>query len=87
MKRTFFFITVTLMAAGLQAEIITRDEVSADNIDKMAGSLYQYVAPTRPLTPAPKGFKPFYRWQDVRAYYLAKISYWEEYKKKEAAAK
>ena len=60
MKRTFFFITVTLMAAGLQAEIITRDEVSADNIDKMAGSLYQYVAPTRPLTQAPKGFKPFY---------------------------
>ena len=48
------------MALSLQAEIIAKDKINESNIDKFAGSLYQYEAPTTPLTPAPKGFKPFY---------------------------
>ncbi len=60
MRKILLVAAISAMALSLQAEIITRDKVSAENIDKMAGSLYQYEAPTQPLTPAPKGFKPFY---------------------------
>lgn len=60
MRKILLAAAISAMTLSLQAEIITRDKVSAENIDKMAGSLYQYEAPTQPLTPAPKGFKPFY---------------------------
>ena len=49
-----------LALTGLRAEIIKKGEVNASNLAKMAGSVYAYQAPTEPLTPAPKGFKPVY---------------------------
>lgn len=60
MKRTPMLAALLLFAISLQAEIITRDGITPDNIKKMAGSLYSYEDPTTPLTPAPKGFKPIY---------------------------
>ena len=50
------FLTVT----GVKADIIKRGDVNDSNLAKMAGSVYAYEAPTEPLTPAPKGFKPVY---------------------------
>lgn len=38
---------------------ITREQ-AADNIDLLAGSMKEYIAPAEKLTPAPKGYKPFY---------------------------
>lgn len=60
MRRIATTVVISFMALSLQAEIITKDRINESNIDKLAGSLYQYEAPTAPLTPAPKGFKPFY---------------------------
>ena len=48
------------MVTALNAEIIKRGDVNESNLAKMAGSVYAYQAPTEPLTPAPKGFKPVY---------------------------
>lgn len=54
-------IALLLTAASVQAQtIITKDNIGPDNIAKMAGSVYAYEAPDAKLTPAPKGFKPFY---------------------------
>ena len=60
MRKIFVALSVLLLAVSLNAEIIKRDQVNADNLKKMAGSVYAYEAPTEPLTPAPKGFKPVY---------------------------
>lgn len=60
MRKTAIASALLLMAVSLQAEIIPKENINSDNIDKFAGSLYQYEDPTASLTPAPKGFKPFY---------------------------
>ena len=60
MRKIFVALSVLLLAVSLNAEIIKRDQVNADNLKKMAGSVYAYEAPTESLTPAPKGFKPVY---------------------------
>ena len=60
MRKIFVALSVLLLAFSVKAQIIKRDQVNADNLKKMAGSVYAYEAPTEPLTPAPKGFKPVY---------------------------
>ena len=60
MRKMFVVLSVLLLTVSLNAEIIKRGQVNADNVKKMAGSVYAYEAPTEPLTPAPKGFKPVY---------------------------
>ena len=60
MRKIFVAFSVLLLAFSVKAQIIKRDQVNADNLKKMAGSVYAYEAPTEPLTPAPKGFKPIY---------------------------
>ena len=60
MKRLFVIVLALLALTGLSAKIIKRGEVNESNLAKMAGSVYAYQAPTEPLTPAPKGFKPVY---------------------------
>ena len=60
MRKIFVALSVLLLAFSVKAQIIKRDQVNADNLKKMAGSVYAYQAPTEPLTPAPKGFKPVY---------------------------
>ncbi len=60
MRKIFIVLSAFILAVSLKAEIIKRDQVNADNLKKMAGSVYAYEAPTEPLTPAPKGFKPVY---------------------------
>lgn len=61
MNRVFASFAVLCLAVSLQAQtIVTRENITEADIDKMAGSLYQYLPPTEPLTPAPKGFKPVY---------------------------
>ena len=60
MRKILLTLSVFLLTTCLHAEIIKRDQVNAGNVKKMAGSVYAYEAPTEPLTPAPKGFKPVY---------------------------
>ena len=60
MRKIFVVLSVLLLTVSLKAQIIKKDQVNADNLKKMAGSVYAYEAPTEPLTPAPKGFKPVY---------------------------
>ena len=60
MRKIFVALSVLLLAFSVKAQIIKRDQVNADNLKKMAGSVYAYEAPTEPLTKAPKGFKPVY---------------------------
>ena len=60
MRKIFVALSVLLLTFSVKAQIIKRDQVNADNLKKMAGSVYAYEAPIEPLTPAPKGFKPVY---------------------------
>ena len=60
MRKIFVVLSVLLLTVSLKAQIIKKDQINADNLKKMAGSVYAYEAPTEPLTPAPKGFKPVY---------------------------
>ena len=61
MRRIIIVLSVLMLTTGgLKAEIIKRGQVNADNLKKMAGSVYAYEAPTEPLTAVPKGFKPVY---------------------------
>ena len=60
MRRILIILSAVMLTVNLQAEIIKRGDVNAGNVRKMAGSVYAYEAPTEPLTPAPKGFKPVY---------------------------
>lgn len=60
MRKTVIFASLLAFAISLQAEIIPKEGINSDNVKKFAGSLYEYEDPTTPLTPAPKGFKPFY---------------------------
>ncbi len=60
MRRLIWVVGALFMVTALNAEIIKRGDVNESNLAKMAGSVYAYQAPTEPLTPAPKGFKPVY---------------------------
>lgn len=60
MKRLIFILSVFTLFFSADAKVIKKDQMSAENLGKFAGSVYAYEAPTEPLTPAPKGFKPVY---------------------------
>lgn len=60
MKRLIFILSVFTLFFSADAKVIKKDQISAENLGKFAGSVYEYIAPTEPLTPAPKGFKPVY---------------------------
>lgn len=60
MRRFTLFIAALAVVLSAGAKIIKKDQMSAENLKKFAGSVYAYEAPTEPLTPAPKGFKPVY---------------------------
>ncbi len=60
MRKIFVGLSFFILTVSLKAEIIKKDQVNADNLKKMAGSVYAYEAPTKSLTQAPKGFKPVY---------------------------
>ena len=60
MRRLIWVVGALFIVTALNAEIIKRGDVNESNLAKMAGSVYAYQAPTEPLTPAPKGFKPVY---------------------------
>ena len=59
-RRLFSVLLLSALALCLNAEVIRRDQMNAGNLNKFAGSVYAYEDPTKPLTPAPKGFKPVY---------------------------
>jgi hypothetical protein len=58
--REALMAVLAFCCVSASAGIIKRGEVNESNVAKMAGSVYAYEAPTEPLTPAPKGFKPVY---------------------------
>lgn len=60
MKRLLFILSAFTLFFSADAKVIKKDQISAENLGKFAGSVYEYIAPTEPLTPAPKGFKPVY---------------------------
>ena len=60
MKRLIFILSLFTLFFSADAKVIKKDQISAENLGKFAGSVYEYIAPTEPLTPAPKGFKPVY---------------------------
>jgi len=60
MKRLIFILSAFTLFFSADAKVIRKDQMSAENLGKFAGSVYEYIAPTEPLTPAPKGFKPVY---------------------------
>ena len=61
MVRKYVLLTVvSIMFSCISAKVIRRQEMSKENINRFAGSLYEYEAPTEPHTPVPKGFKPVY---------------------------
>ena len=60
MRRLALIVTASILFTCTEAKVIKREEMNADNLKKFAGSVYAYEAPTEPLTPAPKGFKPVY---------------------------
>jgi len=55
-----FILSAFTLFFSADAKVIKKDQISAENLGKFAGSVYEYIAPTEPLTPAPKGFKPVY---------------------------
>lgn len=60
--RISIIIPIALLMGSVQfsaAAPITREQ-AADNISLLAGSMKEYIAPKEKLTPAPKGYKPFY---------------------------
>ncbi len=60
MRRLIFILSAFTLFFSADAKVIKKDQISAENLGKFAGSVYEYIAPTEPLTPAPKGFKPVY---------------------------
>lgn len=58
MIRKLFVILFSCASAALSAQT-TFEEISA-NLDKAGGVYLAYPEPTEKLTPAPKGYKPFY---------------------------
>lgn len=60
MRKLIAVLVASVVVLGLDAKVIRKDQMNADNLKKFAGSVYAYEAPTEPLTPAPKGFKPVY---------------------------
>ena len=60
MRKLFAIVLASFVVIGLDAKVIKKDQMNAENLKKFAGSVYAYEAPTEPLTPAPKGFKPVY---------------------------
>ena len=60
MRKLIAMLLASVVVLGLDAKVIKKDQMNADNLKKFAGSVYAYEAPTEPLTPAPKGFKPVY---------------------------
>ena len=60
MRKLIAVLVASVVVLGLDAKVIKKDQMNADNLKKFAGSVYAYEAPTEPLTPAPKGFKPVY---------------------------
>ena len=58
MRRQLFIVLLSVFCMGLSAQT-AHEELAAD--PHLAGSNYlAYPTPTKPLTPAPKGYKPFY---------------------------
>ena len=60
MRKLLAFVAFSIALVGINAKVIKKDQMNAENLKKFAGSVYAYEAPTEPLTPAPKGFKPVY---------------------------
>ncbi|MDO4496655.1 MAG: histidine-type phosphatase [Bacteroidales bacterium] len=58
MKKIFSLLFFSLAALSVQAQT-SREEVCA-NLDKAGGVYLVYPEPTEALTPAPKGYAPFY---------------------------
>jgi len=59
MKRIFQIAVSLLLALPLSAQKSALDEIR-ENPDLSGGVYYAYKAPDKELTPAPKGYKPFY---------------------------
>ena len=60
MRRFTLFIAALAVVLSAGAKIIKKDQMNAENLNKFAGSVYEYEAPQTPLTAVPKGFKPVY---------------------------
>jgi hypothetical protein len=58
MRKMILIAFVAIISSGIWAQNV-REELRA-NFDKAGSNYYAYPEPTEPLTPAPKGKKPFY---------------------------
>ena len=58
MRKLFAIVLASFVVIGLDAKVIKKDQMNAENLKKFAGSVYAYEAPTEPLTPAPKAERP-----------------------------
>ena len=58
MRKVILIVLVAVISSGIWAQNV-REELKAD-YDKAGSNYYAYPEPKDPLTPAPRGKKPFY---------------------------
>ena len=60
MKKSFLFLIAVSLTLWVSAQSTKARQEIHDNILLSASNYVAYVDPTLPLTPAPKGYEPFY---------------------------
>jgi hypothetical protein len=51
---------LSFFSLSLYAEIVSKDNITADNLYLFGGSMKEYIAPSVTYSDAPKGYSPFY---------------------------
>lgn len=60
MGKKLLTVAMIFASIGIQADIITKDEITPDNLYNFGGSMTEYIDPQVEYSKPPKGFKPFY---------------------------
>lgn len=60
MGKKLLTVAMIFASIGIQADIITKDEITPDNLYNFGGSMTEYIEPQVEYSKPPKGFKPFY---------------------------
>ena len=60
MKRSLLTVVLSITTLSLTAEVITKDQITEENLYKFGGSMTEYLDPQVEYSKPPKGFQPFY---------------------------
>lgn len=59
-KTLIIALLLSFFTFNLNAEIVSKDNITADNLYLFGGSMKEYIAPAVTYSKAPKGYNPFY---------------------------